>query len=181
MYLHSVVTDSGIDIQLFAGIEGQEEARNAYPGLREWTKSQAARQALWHAGQILRVAATLPKVLLCNFNAIALYHAGLILWGYGFLQRSTMDNSYPVGNPQMDIVLNGHDLLTARRFITLNRGVPSISSPKSQTNIRLSYLSGVMEGLIHVLQAHHGSSEGSCSPLVGNLVQLLEGLRSATK
>lgn len=92
-----------------------------------------------------------------------------------------MDNTYPVGNPQMDVVLNGHDLLSARRFITLNRGVPSISSPKLQNNIRLSDIGGVMDGLIHVLQAHHGGTEGSCPPLVGNLVQLLEGLRSATK
>ncbi|KAF2025610.1 MFS general substrate transporter [Setomelanomma holmii] len=76
------------DIQLFAGIEGQEEARSAYPALREWIKTPAARQSLWHAGQILRAAEGLPKALLCNFNAIAVYHAGLILWGYGFLKRS---------------------------------------------------------------------------------------------
>jgi hypothetical protein len=169
------------DIQLFAGIEGQEEARNAYPALREWTKTLAARQALWHAGQILRAAAGLPKALLCNFNAIALYHAGLVLWGYGFLQRSTMYNSNPAVNQQLDVILNGGDSTSARRFISLNRGIPSIASPTSQTSIRVSDVSAVMDTLIHVLQAHHSTTEGSCSPLVGNLVQLLEGLRSATK
>lgn len=169
------------DIQLFAGIEGQEEARNAYPALREWTKTSAARQALWHAGQILRAATSMPKPLLCNFNAIALYHAGLILWGYGFLRRSTMDSSYSAGTTQLDVILNGNDPLPAKRFITSNRGIPSILSPTSQASIRISDVSAIMDTLIHVLQAHHGTSEGSCSPLVGNLVQLLVGLRSATK
>ena len=167
------------DIQLFAGIEGQEEARNAYPALREWTKSVAARQALWHAGQILRAAATLPKALLSNFNAIAVYHAGLILWGYGFLKRPT--ESTPAENPQSFVLLNGDDSLSARRFITLNRGIPSIRNPRSQLDTQLSDVSGVMDGLVHLLQAPHDTVEGSCPPLVGNLVQLLEGLRSATK
>lgn len=170
------------DIQLFAGIEGQEEARNAYPVLREWTKSVAARQALWHAGQIVRVAAGLPKALLCNFNAIAVYHAGLILWGCGFIQRSSTRASALTENPPSMIILNGNDSLSARRFITLNRGTPSIRSPRSQVDTQLSDVSGVMEGLVHLLRAPHDTAEGSCPPLVGNLVQLLEGLHySATR
>ncbi|KAH7402666.1 hypothetical protein BKA66DRAFT_507566 [Pyrenochaeta sp. MPI-SDFR-AT-0127] len=168
------------DIQLFAGIEGQEEARGAYPALRDWTKSVPARQALWHAGQILRAAEGLPKALLCNFNAIAIYHAGLILWGYGFLRRSSLEDVSPTESVQTAVVLNGDDYLGARRFITLNRGIPSIRSPTSQNITQLSDVSGVMDGLIHLLRAPHDPVE-SCPPLVGNLVQLLEGLRSATK
>jgi hypothetical protein len=169
------------DIQLFAGIEGQEEARNAYPALREWTKSVAARQALWHAGQILRAAESLPNALLCNFNAIAVYHAGLILWGYGFLMRSVSNGPTSTDNSQSIIILNGEDSLSARRFITLNRGVPSIRRPRSNISTQLSDVAGVMDGLIHLLQVPHDVAEGSCPPLVGNLVQLLEGLRSATR
>lgn len=168
------------DIQLFAGIEGQEEARNAYPVLRDWVKSVSARQALWHAGQILRVAEGLPRGLLCNFNTVAMYHAGLILWGYGFLTRSAANISASPGNPQ-NVVLNGDDTLSARRFITLDRGLPSIRISKSQKIIPLSDVGGVMDGLIHLLRAPHDTVEGSCPPLVGNLVQLLEVLRSATK
>jgi hypothetical protein len=169
------------DIQLFAGIEGQEEARSAYPALREWIKTSAARQSLWHAGQVLRAAEGLPKALLCNFNAIAVYHAGLILWGYGFLKRSMASSSTPTDNSQSIVVLNGNDSLSARKFITLNRGIPSIRNPRSQINTQLSDISGVMDGLVHLLQAPHDITDGSCPPLVGNLVQLLEGLRSATR
>ncbi|KAF2856663.1 C6 transcription factor-like protein RegA [Plenodomus tracheiphilus IPT5] len=167
------------DIQLFAGIEGQEEARGAYPELRDWTKSVSARQALWHAGQVLRAAEGLPKALLCNFNAIAVYHAGLILWGYGFLKRSTSDMT-SIDTSQVNAVLNGDDLLKARRFITLDRGIPAIKSPRSQNILQLSNVSGVMDELIYLLQAPHDAVE-ACPPLVGNLVLLLEGLRSATR
>lgn len=168
------------DIQLFAGIEGQEEARGAYPALREWTKSVNSRQALWHAGQVLRAAEGLPKALFCDFNAVAVYHAGLILWGYGFLMRSSTTEMAPSETTQANVTLNGTDALSARRFITLDRGSPAIISPRPQSIILLSDVSGVMEELIHLLQAPHDAIE-TCPPLVGNLVQLLEGLRSATR
>jgi len=165
------------DIQLFAGIEGQEEARFAYPILHDWTKTVPARQALWHAGQILRAAEALPKGLLCNYNAIAVYHAGLILWGYGFLKRSAAEKSPTNEGVQAVVALNGDDNLSARRFITLDRGLPSIKTARSKDAIQLSNVGAVMDGLVQLLLAPYESVEGSCPPLVGNLVQLLEGLR----
>lgn len=169
------------DIQLFAGIEGQEEARSAYPSLRDWTKTVPARQALWHAGQILRAAEALPKGLLCNYNAIAVYHAGLILWGYGLLKRSAAEKSPPSDAVQAVVVLNGDDDLGARRFVTLDRGLPSIRTVKSKDGIQLSNVGVVMDGLVQLLLAPYETVEGSCPPLVGNLVQLLEGLRPGPK
>ncbi len=169
------------DIQLFAGIEGQEEARSAYPLLRDWTKTVTARQALWHAGQILRAAECLPKGLLCNFNAIAIYHAGLILWGYGFLKRSTTDKPTLSETSQVPLILNGDDALSARRFITLERGRPSIRTVKSKDIIPLSNVGAVMDGLVQLLLTPYESVEGACPPLVGNLVQLLEGLRPSNR
>jgi hypothetical protein len=165
------------DIQLFAGIEGQEEARSAYVGLRDWTNTPSARQALWHAGQVLRAAEVIPKALLNNFNAIAVYHAGLILWCYGFLKRSISPELTQVDTT---VVLNGDDSLSARKFITLDRGIPAIRTLGSHSPTQLTDVCGVMDGLIHLLRARHDASE-PCPPLVGNLVQLLEGLRSAIK
>ncbi|USP82360.1 uncharacterized protein yc1106_09634 [Curvularia clavata] len=165
------------EIQLFAGIEGQEEARSAYLGLRDWANTASARQALWHAGQVLRAAEVVPKALLTNFNAIAVYHAGLILWCYGFLRRSAALESTQVDTT---VILNGDDSLSARKFITLDRGIPSIRAYGSHTPTQLNDVCGVMDGLIHLLRARHDASEPS-PPLVGNLVQLLEGLRSAIK
>ncbi|KAH7134969.1 major facilitator superfamily domain-containing protein [Dendryphion nanum] len=94
------------DIQLFAGIEGQEEARRVYPNLKEWVVTPSARQALWHAGQILRAAKTLPKGHLRDFNAIAVYQAGLILWAYNHHEwtasQSTHDEIRLVPQPSED-------------------------------------------------------------------------------
>lgn len=168
------------EMQLFAGIEGQEEARGAYPALREWTRTTTARQALWHAGQILRAAQGLPKALLCNHNAVAVYHAGLILWGYGFIKRSSPSETPPMESTKAIVILNSEDALSARRFITLDRGVPSVRGARTQNTIELSNVSGVMDELIQLLRASNDAVE-QCPPLVGNLVQLLEGLRSATK
>src|SRR5690242_9137328 len=169
------------DIQLFAGIEGQEEARSAYPSLRDWVKSVPARQSLWHAGQILRATENLPRGLLCNFNAIAVYHAGLILWGYGLLKRSATDKPSPSDSFQTAVLLNGDDVLGARRFVTLDRGCPSIRTARSKDAIPLSNVGAVMDGLVQLLLAPYEAVEGSCPPLVGNLVQLLEGLRPGTR
>lgn len=168
------------DMQLFAGIEGQEEARGAYPTLRDWTRTPSARQALWHAGQILRAAQSLPRALLCNHNAVAVYHAGLILWGYGFIKRSAPSETSSVEPTNTAVVLNSDDALSARRFITLDRGTPSIRGVQSQSITELSNVFGVMDELILLLRASNDAVE-QCPPLVGNLVQLLEGLRSATK
>lgn len=169
------------DIQLFAGIEGQEEARSAYSSLHDWVKSVSARQALWHAGQILRAAEGLPKGLLCNFNAIAVYHAGLILWGYGLLKLSAAEKPAHSDASKAIVVLNGDDALSARRFITLDRGVPSIRTIKSHEPIQIINVGDTMDGLVQVLLGPYESVEGSCPPLVGNLVQLLEGLRPGTR
>lgn len=90
-------------LQSFAGKAGEEEARRASahflhqdhdPGTgREgngaggggWVRSTDARYAVWHAGQVFRVARGLPPTGLRGFNAMAVYFASLTLWVYGLL------------------------------------------------------------------------------------------------
>jgi hypothetical protein len=168
------------DIQLFAGIEGQEEACSVYPGLQVWVETVSARQALWHAGQIMRLAESLQPTLLCNFNVIAIYHAGLVIWSYGFLKRSTSTDHNQADTSQETIILNRNDSLITHTFITLSSSIPAISSPWSQDCILLKDVCGIMDAMIRLLQ---GPDAAECSkiPLVGNLVHLLENLRSASK
>ncbi|GIZ41490.1 hypothetical protein CKM354_000479300 [Cercospora kikuchii] len=89
------------DLQLLAGKEGEDEARRVMPALKQWFQSPACRQAVWHAGQVLR-AARRPAGLspnassvgapdtpwLRDFNAVVLYHAGLTFWVYGVLAKA---------------------------------------------------------------------------------------------
>lgn len=139
------------ELQLLAGKEGDEEARRVYPALKEWYRSAECRQAMWHAGQVLRAARRPPgrsphasNVMtpdtpwLRDFNAVALYHAGLAFWVYGLLSRALYleqqnNNSVP---PAIDyegdlIHLDGNDeeltSVEQHQFIAMNKGRPVIS------------------------------------------------------
>lgn len=73
------------DLQLFSGKEGEEQAKRIYPVLQRWADSGEARQALWHAGQVLRFARQFPKGHLREFWAAGVHVAGLVVWGVGVL------------------------------------------------------------------------------------------------
>ncbi|KAL2017895.1 hypothetical protein VTK56DRAFT_1551 [Thermocarpiscus australiensis] len=77
------------DLQLFTGKEGEDQARRVYPALQRWSGSPEARQALWHAGQILRQGRMFPPGHLKDFYAIAVHHAALCLWTYGVVARAS--------------------------------------------------------------------------------------------
>ncbi|KAK3329359.1 hypothetical protein B0H66DRAFT_20445 [Apodospora peruviana] len=77
------------DLQLFSGKEGEEQARRVYPVLQRWSDSYEARQALWHAGQILRQAKMFPPGHLKDFYAVTVHHAALCLWTHGVVSKAT--------------------------------------------------------------------------------------------
>lgn len=153
------------DLQLLAGKEGEEEAKRVFPALKRWYRSPECRQAMWHAGQVLRAArrpaglsphassvATPDTPWLRDFNAVALYHAGLAFWVYGLIsqaiateqqraaysaqdgQHGTLHSNYgravdPEGQP---VHLDGNDeeltALERHQFIDLNKGRAVISA-----------------------------------------------------
>ncbi|CAK7221347.1 hypothetical protein SEUCBS140593_004540 [Sporothrix eucalyptigena] len=75
------------DIQRYAGKDGEGEARRLTPTLTEWSQTAAARTAIWHAGQVFRIARCFPPSTLRNFYAIGVYHAALTLWVYSSLRN----------------------------------------------------------------------------------------------
>lgn len=86
MSLHS----SFADIQSFAGRFGERESKCALPQLREWATRHESCFAIWHAGQVLRIARLLPPTSLRGFLAITVYHACLLLWvATWFFKKST--------------------------------------------------------------------------------------------
>lgn len=84
-YVMMILHVSVLDIQRFAGKEGETEARRAGTVLREWRQNPSARTAVWHAGQVFAVARSFPPTTLRNFYAVGTYHAALTLWVYGLL------------------------------------------------------------------------------------------------
>ncbi|KAF2162585.1 hypothetical protein M409DRAFT_69144 [Zasmidium cellare ATCC 36951] len=154
------------DLQLIAGKEGEEEARRVYPSLKQWYRSPECRQALWHAGQVLRAArrpagrspnaaqsAPPDAPWLRDFNAVALYHAGLAFWVYGLLSRAiSSEDGYNNGQSLAvdyggdHIRLDGDDEeltnMDRHQFIGLNKGRAVISAISPWSNVTSTRVNG---------------------------------------
>lgn len=76
------------DLQLFAGREGEDEARRVFPRLQAWAASPTSRTALVHAARILGAARRFPQGHLKDFYAVAVHHAALALWTHALIRRS---------------------------------------------------------------------------------------------
>ncbi|TLD34715.1 hypothetical protein E2P81_ATG04880 [Venturia nashicola] len=181
MHLHLSLED----LQLWAGLEGQEEASRVLPSLQAWVKTSTSRQAIWHAGQVLRAAKLLPPSFIHNFSSIAVYHSALAFWSYKLiLQAEDGDDReqqlVPL-TPSLPVIwLDDHNSQDVQRFIALARGTPSIrgsQGPSPSTHDPNSVLDAAME----ILNANHVSKLGARPPLVENLIQLIKGLRTAAK
>lgn len=178
-------------VQLFAGKEDLEEARRVLPLLQEWAMLPSARHAIWGAGQVLRAAKAFPARQLRNFQAIAVYHAGLTCWAYGLISlknesRGSDAQGTHLNSPPTTMWLDGPDTSDVRRFIALGRGAPSLgyrqSGEVSSTGIAsLSdpvALMGVVLGILqNNIEQHTGGA--SIPPLVENLIQLITDLGEA--
>lgn len=194
------------ELSLFAGKEGAQDARRVLPLLRQWADSRDSRQAVWHAGQILREATTLAADTLRDFYAIALYHAGLTLWAYGILvnESSQPDAQRPrsfsssgaraaTSLSQEVVFLDGHETADTQKFISLARATPAIrkrsavfkqpEGTDSRDVISLDDPRSVMDTVTNVLHQNHGATSGkTVPPLVENLTHLMQDLgRAATK
>ncbi|KAK5000649.1 hypothetical protein LTR66_000561, partial [Elasticomyces elasticus] len=183
MHLHMSLED----VQLFAGLEGQGEAYRVYPSLRDWVKTSAARQAVWHASQVIRAAKSLPPCSIRDFRAVALYHASLACWAYGLIRVAEQRPRSSMQAPQQDqtVWLDDTETTAVQRFIGLDRGLPCLhDSPSETSRVSSAFLSdpsAVMELIIGILQDNHKTDSGSKPPLVENLIQLMGGLQTAAK
>ena len=177
------------EIQLFAGMEGPEQARVVYPSVLEWARSEAARSAIWHAGQVLRVARALPRAMLQEHAATSVYHAGLALWVYGLVFDSAAPESGLPSDPSAshDICLDEADSLLLQRFIQFGSGHPCIRGmPETDSQygeplnvVHLRHPDMVVETVVGILAASH---DGMARPrLVEQLIQLMTGLQRASK
>ncbi|KAF9733976.1 C6 transcription factor [Paraphaeosphaeria minitans] len=169
------------EVQTFAGIAGLDEARHAYTSIRNWTSTESARQAVWHASQVVKISETASQGVLQNFYAMAVYHAALVLWAYGLLKRTADDaNNEPNREPPV-FILGTTEERDVKNFVKFNRGEPAIRDDSTQTVAHLHNAAQVLGTVSQILLRNHGSVRGSCPPLVEGLVQLMEVLRSASK
>ncbi|KAF2812726.1 uncharacterized protein BDZ99DRAFT_384075 [Mytilinidion resinicola] len=180
------------DVQLFAGLEGPDEARRVYQSMGEWTRSKASRQAVWHAGQVVRAAKSLQPQHLRDINAIAVYHASLAFWAYALASRIVGSEKASVAgqstssNPraaEMRMVwLDDAETVDTQKFVALKRGSPALRDVRPGTQAApLEAPSAVIEVLIETMRQNHIELDRPKPPLVENLIQLMEALRDTAK
>ncbi|KAM0723782.1 hypothetical protein Q7P37_000772 [Cladosporium fusiforme] len=180
MHLHLSLDD----VHLFAGVEGEEEARRVYPSLVQWTKTATSRQALWHAGQVIRSARNLRSGLICDFAAIAVYQASLAFWAYGIITRASEPS--PLSSHNITAWLDGPDDTGAQRWIINGKGnaairslpLPGVASSTSETPALVSNPDDVVIAVVAAMRRNH--AEARSPPLVDNLINMMEGLRKAS-
>lgn len=122
-------------IQRFVGKAGEVEARQAYFLLREWSQTQEARCAIWHAGQIFRIARQVPPYQLRGFESIVIYHAALTLWVYAILKcgesKHTMQQTHGVMDrpaaSHSAVYLDQEENLLTRAFLAHGSGRPGVT------------------------------------------------------
>jgi len=185
-------------VQLFAGKEGEEEARRMFPILRQWSTTSDARKAVWHAGQVLKAATHCASTHLRDFQAICLYHAGMTFWAYAVLLASPSGQqqlhprcqSHPracsgFGSAEL-VCLDGNDGPAVQKFVALGRGSPVINPLTSTSHsglarpIHLEDQKAVMDVCIKLLRRKSpGEEDRSSLPLVENLSQLMGDLGNA--
>ncbi|KAI0600176.1 hypothetical protein F4775DRAFT_546523 [Biscogniauxia sp. FL1348] len=170
------------DLQLFAGKEGEDQARRIYPVLQQWSESTEARQALWHAGQIIRQAKMFPPGHLKDFYAVGVHHAALALWTFGVVTKATR-NQTP-SNPSQEIVyLDGVESSQVQRFIGFGQGLPTIRGWRSE-NIQGSEAAledprACMDIAQEILRMNFNEGRDLLPPIVENLCQLINQLGGA--
>ncbi|KAK3082188.1 hypothetical protein LTS18_013072 [Coniosporium uncinatum] len=184
MHLHMSLED----IKLFAGSEGVEEAYLMHASIREWASSKTSRQAVWHAGQLVRAARALAPSHLRGFNAISLLHASLTLWTYGVASRMFRTGGWPHPSvkstqssttpQQQTILLDDEESPATYRFISLDWGVPALRRLRPDTPVTfLDDPKAIMQLIAETMEAGDGEGLRPNSPLVESLSAVMRRLQ----
>ncbi|KAK4944553.1 hypothetical protein LTR10_015987 [Elasticomyces elasticus] len=182
-----------------AGKEGEEEARKALPNLSAWAASGESRQAVFHAGQVLRAAKQHHVGTLQGASAVGLYHASLVLWAFAVLsgaphrtkshntdvQQTSIPDGTTTDMPD-PIWLDGDNSHELQSFLVLGKGSPCIQrcyNEESGSGVHLeaplSDPVAIMRSITTLLQQKSADEEKDCPPLVGNLSKLMRSLGNA--
>ncbi|KAL4914077.1 hypothetical protein BDW62DRAFT_213698 [Aspergillus aurantiobrunneus] len=168
------------DLQLFAGKEDKQEARRVYHSALEWINSVDSRQAVWHAGQVIRAAKAMPPGSLTGFLAVGVYYASLAFWSYSVVSKardskmtatadSLVRDRYPM------VFLDGEETTEVQKFISLGRGCPALQGFHGPAVVAdPGRVMDVAQGLLRADVPHD-----ALPPLVQGLCQLMNDLGNA--
>jgi hypothetical protein len=109
----------------YAGMGTEEDAHAALPYAHRWFEGPKSRIALWHCGQIFRIAKLLKPKKLADIYVLGLYHATLILWVWGLLRK--VQGAGTISNREK-VVLDGEESPLILKFFKSYPAVPGLSS-----------------------------------------------------
>ncbi|KAJ5756922.1 uncharacterized protein N7511_007104 [Penicillium nucicola] len=165
------------ELQLFAGKEDKQEARRVYHSALEWIASSDSRRAVWHAGQVIRAARSMPPGSVTGFLAIGVYYAGLAFWSYSVVSKANTARitGTPHSPPELTagptVLLDGHDIPDVSKFVTLACGSPALQGPRGA--VYLVDPGSTMDVLQAILRMENSDRT---PPLVQMLAQLMGDL-----
>ncbi|PVH98847.1 C2H2 type zinc finger domain-containing protein [Periconia macrospinosa] len=188
-------------ITRFAGKCGEEEAHHAYTQLQTWSSSKKARTAVWHAGQLLRSARSIPPYQIRGADSFMIYHAVMVIWTYSMMLRDRAiktglntpahANVEAVQKEKTPIIFlddqPDSNQETANAFILTGSGVPclrivsdhsqSLGSPERHEICSVKIPSQVMRVGVKLLEACHPNvPREKGPPLSQALCRLMEEL-----
>jgi hypothetical protein len=201
MSLHISLTE----LHCLAGKMGEAEAGRAAKALRAWRGGVEGRRAVWHAGQILRAAKAFPGTGLCGFHAVVVYQACLTLWAYGRLLLCHDPRPPPnpradqggAGGPGVEnpadqeleiedlqhndigrtrVILDSAETAEIRAFLSIDYGVPGLTSLSTAEFVELRDLEGVMRIGQEIFHRSFPDGLGDFPPLMQSLDSLMRGL-----
>lgn len=176
------------DLQLFAGKEGDEQARRVYPILQKWSDGVEARQALWHAGQVLRQAKLFPTGHLKDFYAVAVHHAALCLWAHGVVTKAAARRvSMPAhaDNERERVFYLDGGGTGLQPYVYYGQGRAAICGPQSPyagapvSESALTDPKSCMEVAQEILRANFVGGREGLPPISDNIIHLLKQLGNA--
>jgi hypothetical protein len=172
------------DVQIFAGMEGPDQARGAYPAVLEWAGGEGARRAVCHAGQVLRFARGVGRGMVQGPGAVVMYQASLVLWVYALLSGVGKGNGRGEVGGGDEVWLDGEDDWAVQRFAHFGLGVPCVrgsgmaASEGRAADVSLGDPEGVLGATIGVLRDNF---ERLPKPhLVERLLHLMEALQRSS-
>ncbi|SPN99822.1 related to transcription factor Pig1p [Cephalotrichum gorgonifer] len=159
------------DLQKFAGKAGEAEAHKVSNALdQHWATTPTARHAVFHAGQVLRLARLLAPSSLRDFTAVAVYYASLTLWIYGLLRA---EDSSGETEGEVLVLVDGDDSPSTRAFLERG-GIPAVRvSGRAEA---LGSDGAVLREAKAVLRGNYPAQEEAVPPLVESLGSLLTDL-----
>ncbi|KAJ5952533.1 C6 and C2H2 transcription factor RegA-like [Penicillium vulpinum] len=168
-------------LETFSGKDGEKRSSNIYQSFIQRISAANLRQASWHAGQVLRIARSMPPGSLTDFYATCLYFAALALWSLSTIFLSN-DLASDTGSSTGETVflLDGEaDSAALRRFTLSGQGVPVISS--SDRHVPLNDRAAVMRFFRQLLRLkYHGGASDQQTRALNNAFSVLGNTNSTT-